>query len=139
MSNKHDLETQSLKLSNNKGNFFQLFLYVMPPGLPLLLSHLLLVLFPQHYFQQYCLICCLNLVVGSHPPPESLFKGTRSGHLDLLKCPRVTRPNGFEFSGLIETRPSLPNVEKISIPILDMFANALRVNSSPYMPPISIC
>ena len=26
MSNKHDLETQSLKLSNNKGKFFQLFL-----------------------------------------------------------------------------------------------------------------
>ena len=55
----------------------------MPPDLPLLLPHLLLVLFPQHYFQQYCLLCRLNLVVGSHHPLQSLFDGTRSGHFGL--------------------------------------------------------
>ena len=55
----------------------------MPPGLPLLLSHLFLVLFPQHYFQQYCLLCRLNLVVRSHHPLQSLFEGTRRGRLDL--------------------------------------------------------
>ena len=55
----------------------------MSPGLPLLLPHLLLVLFPQHYFQQYCLLCRLNLVIGSHYPLQSLFEGTRCGRLDL--------------------------------------------------------
>ena len=57
----------------------------MPKGLSLLLPHLLLALFPQHYFQQYCLLSRLYLVVGTHHPLQSIFEGTRSGFLDLLR------------------------------------------------------
>ena len=55
----------------------------MPPGLPILLPHLLLVQFPQHYLRKHCLLCRLNLVVGSHHPLQSLFEGTPSVRLDL--------------------------------------------------------